>query len=73
MLPCFSDGSSALPTGDNAVLTQDISQSLCSSTTEPIVPKIQTLDEGIRDQCGSQRPDPLEQSREVQGQRNIVA
>ena len=72
-LAYFSDGSPALPTRDNAVLTQDISQSLCSSTTEPIVPKIQTLDVGIRGQYGSQCPDPLEQSREVQGARNIVA
>lgn len=72
-LAYFSDGSPALPTRDNAVLTQDISQSLCSSTTEPIVPKIQMLDVGIRGQYGSQRPDPLEQSREVQGARNIVA
>ena len=38
-LAYFSDGSPALPTRDNAVLTQDISQSLCSSCTQSRSPR----------------------------------
>lgn len=64
-LPASQTQNSALPTRDNAVLTKDVSQSLCSSTTELVVPEIQTLDVEIRGQCGSQSPDPLEESREV--------